>query len=99
MSLEKDPDYPVIRQAADLQVTFSYMSSRDAEAVLGFARDLAPHDLLFLRRDITELDVVEDWLRDIECGDALTILAWGDDKVLGYGTLHRPRAQLVGTRG
>ena len=33
MSLEKDPEYPVIRQVADLQLTLSYMSSRDAEAV------------------------------------------------------------------
>ncbi|MEE2777466.1 MAG: GNAT family N-acetyltransferase [Acidobacteriota bacterium] len=89
MSLEKDPEYPVIRQVADLRFTLTYMSSRDAERVLGFARDLPPHDLLFLRRDITDLDVVEDWLRDIECGEALTILAWMDEVVVGYGTIHR----------
>ena len=89
MSLEKDPDYPVIRQVGDLQVTLSHMSSRDAEAVLAFARGLSPHDLLFLRRDITQLDVVEDWLRDIESGEALTILAWDGDTVVGYGTIHR----------
>jgi L-amino acid N-acyltransferase YncA len=89
MSLEKDPDYPVIRLAGEQQVTLSYMSSRDAEAVLRFARSLDLHDLLFLRRDITQLDVVEDWLRDIESGEALTILAWKDDDVLGYGTIHR----------
>ena len=76
MSLEKDPEYPMIRQVADLRVTLSYMSSRDAEAVLGFAGELPPHDLLFLRRDITDLNAIEDWLRDIDCGDALTILAW-----------------------
>lgn len=93
MSLEKDPDYPVIRLAGDLQVTLSYMSSRDAEAVLRFAQGLAPHDLLFLRRDITQLDVIEDWLRDIESGDALTILAWKEDRVLGYGTIHRNSLQ------
>lgn len=91
MSLERDPDYPVLRHVGGLDLTFSYMSSQDAEAILDFATRLEEHDLLFLRRDITQLDVVEDWLRDIESGDALTILAWRDDDVVGYGTLHRNR--------
>lgn len=91
MSLERDPDYPVLRHVGGLDLTFSYMSSRDAEAILGFADKLEEHDLLFLRRDITQLEVVEDWLRDIESGDALTILARRDEEMVGYGTLHRNR--------
>ena len=89
MSLERDPDYPAIRQLGELQVILSYMSAKDAEAVLAFSRGLEEHDLLFLRRDITQLAVIEDWLRDVESGDALTILARSDDEVVGYGTIHR----------
>jgi hypothetical protein len=89
MTLERDPDYPALRHVGGLDVTLSYMSSTDADAILRFARGLEEHDLLFLRRDITQLEVVEDWLRDIESGDALTILAKRGGRVIGYGTLHR----------
>ena len=65
------------------------MRPGDEAAVLAFARAIPAHDLLFLRRDITQLDVVEDWLRDIESGDALTILAKRNGTVIGYGTIHR----------
>ena len=89
MSWKRDPDYPAIRQLGELQVILSYMSSKDAAAVLAFSRGLEAHDLLFLRRDITQLEVIEDWLRDVESGDALTILARADEEVVGYGTIHR----------
>ena len=89
MTLERDPEYPALRHVGGVDVTLSYMSSLDAEPVLEFAEKLEPHDLLFLRRDITQLDVVEDWLRDIESGDALTILAKRGGAVVGYGTIHR----------
>jgi L-amino acid N-acyltransferase YncA len=89
MTLERDPDYPTLRHVGGIDVTLAYMSSLDAETVLRFAKGLEEHDLLFLRRDITQLDVVEDWLRDIESGDALTILAKRGGVVIGYGTIHR----------
>jgi L-amino acid N-acyltransferase YncA len=89
MTLERDPEYPALRHVGGIDVTLSYMCSLDADAVLSFAKGLEQHDLLFLRRDITQLDVVEDWLRDIESGDALTILAKRGGQVIGYGTLHR----------
>ena len=89
MSLERDPEYPALRHIGGVDVTLAYMSSLDAEPVLRFAKGLEEHDLLFLRRDITQLDVVEDWLRDIESGDALTILAKRGATVVGYGTIHR----------
>jgi L-amino acid N-acyltransferase YncA len=89
MTLERDPDYPALRHVGGVDVTLSYMGSLDAEPVLAFAKKLEQHDLLFLRRDITQLDVVDDWLRDIESGDALTILAKRNGDVIGYGTIHR----------
>jgi L-amino acid N-acyltransferase YncA len=89
MTLERDPDYPALRHVGGIDVTLSYMSSLDADSVLRFAKSLEQHDLLFLRRDITQLVAVEDWLCDIESGEALTILAKRGSQVVGYGTLHR----------
>jgi hypothetical protein len=42
------------------------MLAGDRVAILAFANALPPHDLLFLRRDITQPDVVDEWVRDVE---------------------------------
>ena len=56
MSLERDPEYPALRNVGGIDVTLAYMSSLDAEPVLRFAKELEQHDLLFRRRDIQETD-------------------------------------------
>lgn len=55
----------------------------DEEAVLAFARTLPEHDLLFLTRDITQPKVVGAWLREIEDGTIVSLLALQDSKVVG----------------
>lgn len=70
---------------------FALMGREDAEAVLAFARALPEHDLLFLRRDITEPKVVEAWIGEIEAGGFLSILAWRGERVVGCATVVRDR--------
>jgi L-amino acid N-acyltransferase YncA len=65
------------------------MGPADRDAMVRFARELPPHDLLFLRRDISEPAAVEAWLHDIERGEVTTLLATADDELVGYVTLHR----------
>jgi L-amino acid N-acyltransferase YncA len=66
------------------------MTAADRDPILAFARALPPHDLLFLRRDITDEPSVDAWLRDITDGYVVTLLAIdADGSVLGYGTVHR----------
>ncbi|MDZ7729231.1 MAG: GNAT family N-acetyltransferase [Dehalococcoidia bacterium] len=65
------------------------MAPGDRDAVLAFARQLPPHDLMFLRRDITQEDGVQAWIHEIEIGEAKTILAIDGENVLGYATVHR----------
>jgi len=55
----------------------------DEAAVLAFARTLPEHDLLFLTRDITQPKVVAAWLREIEDGTIMSLLALKDSKVVG----------------
>lgn len=52
-----------------------------------FARALPPDDLLFLCNDITNPEVVDHWLRDLEAGRVKTVLAEADGELLGYGSL------------
>lgn len=55
----------------------------DEEAVLAFARRLPEHDLLFLPRDITQPKVVAAWLRDVEEGTIISLLALRGAEVVG----------------
>lgn len=57
----------------------------DAEAeVLAFAKTLPPHDLLFLRRDITQPKVLSAWAAQLDTGEITSLLARSDDgEVLG----------------
>ncbi len=56
----------------------------DEAAVLGFARALPAHDLLFLRRDITRRDQVDALVQASAAGQAVTLLAFRGDEVVGY---------------
>ena len=70
-------------------VELKAMAAGDEAAVLTFAQALAPHDLLFLRRDISQPKVVEAWVRSIEAGDIVTVLAWSGERVVGCAAVVR----------
>ncbi|MEM9623185.1 MAG: GNAT family N-acetyltransferase [Pseudomonadota bacterium] len=67
--------------------------SEDRNAIVRFAKNLTEQDLLFLRVDITQKKVVENWLSNVANGDTVSLLAWADDKVMGYGTVDRNKAR------
>lgn len=81
--------YPVTRSLGGREVTLRYMIEDDKEPMLAFARALPEHDLLFLRRDITQPTAVDGWIRDINAGLISTVLATVDSNIVGYGTIHR----------
>lgn len=70
-------------------VDLRLMGPADEAGVLAFARALAPHDLLFLRRDITQPKVVSAWLKDIEVGAIVTILAVHKGAIAGCAAVVR----------
>ncbi len=65
----------------------------DRNAIVKFAKGLDEQDLLFLRVDITQGDVVDNWLDNIAAGETVSILAWCDDSVVGYCTVDRNSAK------
>ena len=80
--------YPRQVELADgVPVELELMGSRDIDDMLAFARTLPPHDLMFLRVNITDRPVVEHWVESIEGGRTVTVLARQDGKVLGESTL------------
>jgi L-amino acid N-acyltransferase YncA len=70
-------------------VTLRYMTPADREAALAFARALPAHDILFLRRDITQPEAIDIWLNGIERGRITSVLAEREGVVEGYATVDR----------
>ena len=82
--------YPRAFQLADgSSVELRVMSPDDRDAILGFARALPEEDLLFLRVDLTEADVVDAWVGNIGSGRMAALAAYRDDTFLGYAAVHR----------
>lgn len=69
-------------------VTLRLMEPSDRGAVLAFARNLPHDDLLFLRLDVTVPEGVEEWMRNVEAGRTITVLAERDGTIAGYASIH-----------
>ncbi|MDA1076846.1 MAG: GNAT family N-acetyltransferase [Proteobacteria bacterium] len=65
------------------------MTKDDRDAVLSFARALPQEDLLFLRVDLTEEGVVDDWISNVVSGRSLALVAYDSDGLIGYAAVHR----------
>jgi L-amino acid N-acyltransferase YncA len=79
------------------KVQMRLMTAADRESLLVFARSLPQEDLLFLRVDITDPDVVDEWIHNVTAGLSTTLLASDEQGLVGYATVHRTRAPW--TRG
>ena len=66
-----------------------YMAAGDETAVAAFADALPPHDLLFMRRDITQPKVAEAWMRSIDDGSITTLLATRGGRIYGCAAIVR----------
>ena len=70
-------------------IEFRHMAPSDEAAVLDFTRKLPVHDLLFLPRDISEPKVLSAWIKEIERGSIISLLAIRSGQVVGCGTVVR----------
>lgn len=73
------------------------MTAAYAKEVHGFTTSLPPQDLLYLRDDIADPKVVNEWVRNISRGETITVLARMDGPLVGFASLHRTRSRW--TRG
>jgi len=68
-------------------ITIREMTPADEAAVAEFANSLPRHDLLFLRRDITEPKVLAAWAKELEEGRIASLVAERDGKMLGVSAV------------
>lgn len=81
--------YPRMVTYGDSEVLFRLMTPDDESVVLAFARTLPKHDLLFLRRDITQPKVLSAWARELGAGSIISLLAIQGDELLGCSAVVR----------
>ena len=81
--------YPIAVAVGGETVTLRPLVAADGAAVLAFAGSLPTHDLLFLRRDITEPAEVHAWIAAVAAGDLATVLAIREGRVIGYCVVDR----------
>lgn len=79
----------VARRLDAIDLTVRPMTADDRGALLGLADGLPDHDLLFLRRDIRDEAVVDQWIGEIDSGQIVTLLAFADDQLIGYASIDR----------
>lgn len=73
-------------------VTIELMTAADRDAVLSFAGRLNEEDMLFLRVDITQPEVVDEWMSNIKSGRSLSLAAFDDRGLIGYASVIRNAA-------
>ena len=84
-------DYPrTIALDNNTAVSLRLMTAADADRMVTFARNLPADDLLFLRMDITNPDVVAQWVQNLAAGRTVTVIAEANGAMAGYASLHHP---------
>ncbi len=87
-------DYPkesVLPDGGSVEIRL--MSGADRAAMLAFAGGLPEADLLFLRVDLTEPAVIDEWIVNLERGDSTSLVAYASEELVGYATVHRNPAR------
>jgi L-amino acid N-acyltransferase YncA len=80
--------FPYTARVGDASITLRLMAPGDREAFLAFMRAQPEDDLFFLLVDVTTPEGIEHWMRDLEEGRNITVLAEEAGKLLGYSSLH-----------
>jgi GNAT superfamily N-acetyltransferase len=89
MNASEIRSYPLHVATEGGAIEFRMMEPADEAAVLAFARALPTHDLLFLPRNISEPKVLAAWIKEIERGSIISLLAVQSGRVVGCGTIVR----------
>ena len=86
--------YPIQLKLRDgRSAAIRVMESSDLDRIIDFARNLPSDDLLFLRTDITDRNVVQQWVDNIKHGNTITLLAEVDGELAAYASVHLDQAR------
>jgi len=75
------------------RVNLRPMTGDDKPAILAFVQSLPPDDLMFLRTDITDSAVIDNWVSNLAKGETVTLIAEIEGMLAGYASLHHDPAR------
>src|SRR3989304_3767432 len=80
--------YPWQTSVGGVEMTLRLMEPSDRDTILNFGRSLPDHDLLFLRTDVTNPTVIDEWVETRKKGRTITVRAEAGSELLGHHSLH-----------
>lgn len=72
---ETSARYPRRIQCGGTPIDVAAMTSADRDALVAFVAALPPHDLLFVPRDINHPKVIDAWMRALDRGEVVSLVA------------------------
>jgi RimJ/RimL family protein N-acetyltransferase len=63
----------------------------DYDAFLAFSREIPPEDRMFLRRDVTNPEVVHQMLTESQSDSEVWLIALLEGRIVAQGSIQRPR--------
>lgn len=70
-------------------VTLRLMTNQDEEALYQFFQTLSDELLMFIRHNVKERKIIQDWTQRLNYKRVLPLLAFVGDEIVGDATLHR----------
>lgn len=80
--------FPQTVKDGEGELNLRLMDADDRESIIALAQKLSEADLWFMRRDITQPESVDAWIRDIDNNRAITLLVEDKGHVIAYGSLY-----------
>lgn len=80
--------YPWASQFGARSVTFRLMRAEDKELFKHFIRSLPPEDNFYLLVDVQRDEAIDSWMKGVESGATLSVIALEDNQMIGYANLH-----------
>lgn len=72
-----------------VKVVLRPMKRQDERAIVEFFGELTDEDRLYLRNDVSSIQVIRSWINNLDYRRVFPLLAFNGDRVVGNGTLHR----------
>lgn len=92
-------DFPWTDTSRPRSVTFRLMTEEDKGEVIQLAARQSDVDRAYLRSDLTNPKVLDEWIENIHRGRTVTVLAESDHRVVGYGSLHHDETKWTSHMG
>ena len=80
--------YPWASQVGGRPVTFRLLRSEDKDLFKKFIRSLPQEDNFYLLVDVQKDRAMDEWMKGIESGQTVSVIAIENDQIVGYCNLH-----------